>query len=209
MTIITNSRRTAEKWEAARNNLGLKRQFKTKEKALSRFQRSEKQSSPRKEKQSKRFESPDRKKFKQDKRPRRDNSQTEGIESAELQWRRSAGECLRCAWPSDKKGSHRVADCKRQIKLDKGTAAFPKSKDYQKMKVAGTKLQSGTENDLCDESEDEESEGESSEEESEGESSEEEFEESEGEYLDNNEEEEEQQDDEEDGNWWDTPSEYE
>jgi len=60
--------------------------------------------------------------WKKDKRPKRDNSQTEGIDSSELQRRRSAGECLRCAWPSDRKGTHRVADCKRPIKLDQGKA---------------------------------------------------------------------------------------
>jgi hypothetical protein len=59
-------------------------------------------------------------------------SQTEGINFAEVQRRKEKGECLRCAWPSDRKGSHRVADCRRPIKLDKGTAGFPKAKENQK-----------------------------------------------------------------------------
>jgi hypothetical protein len=60
------------------------------------------------------------------------NQRTEGIQLSEINRRRSLGECLRCAWPSDRKGSHRVADCRRPIKLDKGTANFPKAKDYLK-----------------------------------------------------------------------------
>jgi hypothetical protein len=59
---------------------------------------------------------------------------TEGIDEAEIQRRRSARECLRCAWPADRKGTHRVKDCNRPIKLEIGTAGFPKSKDYQKLK---------------------------------------------------------------------------
>jgi hypothetical protein len=142
MSIITNAGRTAEKWEAARNNLGLKNQFKAKEKALSRFRRTAETSRPRKEKKIRRSDRSERKKFKKDNKTGPDRSQTAGIDSSELQRRRSAGECLRCAWPSDRKGSHRVADCRRPIKLDKGTAAFPKAKEYQKMKVAGLQLES-------------------------------------------------------------------
>jgi len=43
--------------------------------------------------------------------------------------RRETGECLRCAWPSDRKGSHWVADCRRPIKLNKGTVSFAKGKE--------------------------------------------------------------------------------
>jgi len=211
MTIITNAGRTAEKWEAARNNLGLKNQFKAKEKALSRFQRKE-TSHPKKEKRTKSFE---RKIRKKDKKPKRDNSQTEGIESSEIQRRRSAGECLRCAWPSDRKGSHRVADCRRPIKLDKGTAAFPKAKEYQKMKIAGMRIESDSEDsNESNESDKEESESEGSDndeldkEESESEGSDDEEsgteEQSEGEYPDD-EKDYEQQEEEEEGNWWDSP----
>jgi hypothetical protein len=66
--------------------------------------------------------------------PRKDCSQTEGIALKEIARRRSTGECLRCAWPSDKKGFHQVADCKRPIKLVVDTAIFPEDKKYQKIK---------------------------------------------------------------------------
>ena len=212
MTIITNAGRTAEKWEAARNNLGLKSQFRAKDKALSRFRKNEETSRPKKEKRSKTF-----KIQRKDKKSRKDNTQTAGIESSEIQRRRSAGECLRCAWPSDRKGSHRVAECRRPIKLDKGTAAFPKAKEYQKMKIAGMQVESDTEesseesDEECDKSDEEESDKsdeeesdneESDEEESGSEESDEE-EQSEGEYFDN--ERNEEQEEEEERNWWDSP----
>jgi hypothetical protein len=54
------------------------------------------------------------------------HSTTERIESDEIQRRKLAGECLRCAWPSDMKGSHRVKNCWRSIKFDKGTKGCPK-----------------------------------------------------------------------------------
>jgi len=61
------------------------------------------------------------------------NNKTEGINLKEISRRKAAGECLHCAWPSYRKGSHRVMDCKRKIKLDKGTALFPRNKDHQKL----------------------------------------------------------------------------
>jgi len=64
MTIITNAGRTAEKWEAARNNLGLKSQFKVKEKALSRFRWNEDKTYPKKDKKFRKSERSDKKKFK-------------------------------------------------------------------------------------------------------------------------------------------------
>jgi len=57
-----------------------------------------------------------------------------GIDSVELRRRRSAGECLRCTWPEDRKGRHRAADCRRPIKLEKGTASYPKAKGHPKIK---------------------------------------------------------------------------
>jgi hypothetical protein len=57
---------------------------------------------------------------------------TAGIDPTELRRRKKTGECLRCAWPANKKGVHRVADCKRPIKLDEGTANFPKAKENLK-----------------------------------------------------------------------------
>jgi hypothetical protein len=61
---------------------------------------------------------------------------TRGISITEIERSRKEGECLRCAWPSDRKGKHRVADCQRAIKLDKGTANFPKAKNFQELKVS-------------------------------------------------------------------------
>jgi hypothetical protein len=57
-----------------------------------------------------------------------------GIDYIEVQRRRKEGECLQCAWPSDRKGALWVKNCRRTIKLDKGTANLPKAKDYQKQK---------------------------------------------------------------------------
>jgi len=56
---------------------------------------------------------------------------TEGIDEVEIQRRKASDECLRCAWPSDKKGSHHVINCRRPIKLDKGTANLPKKRSFQ------------------------------------------------------------------------------
>ena len=61
----------------------------------------------------------------------RDFGKTEGIDSSELSRKKAANECLRCAWPSDRKGHHLVKNCRRQIKLDKGTAGFPKGEHHQ------------------------------------------------------------------------------
>jgi hypothetical protein len=76
--------------------------------------------------------------FKKDRTEReklnRDYSKTEGIEEEEIQRRKSAGECLHCAWPPYYKGTHRVKDCIRPIQLDKGTARIPKDKSYQELK---------------------------------------------------------------------------
>ena len=51
-----------------------------------------------------------------------DHSNTEGIEEAEISRTKSAGERLRCAWPSDQKGSHLVKNCLRRIKINPGMA---------------------------------------------------------------------------------------
>jgi len=105
---------------------------------------------------------------------------------------------LRCAWPSDRKGSHRVKDCIWQIKLDKGIASFPKAKEYQKMKVAGMELPSGSS------SEDEDSENSENSGSNEGSDNSESLDDSEEEYEHNSERELEQETQEE-GNWWDSP----
>jgi hypothetical protein len=43
--------------------------------------------------------------------PVKDCPKTTGIEVGEIHRRRSEGECLRCAWPADRKGAHRVRNC--------------------------------------------------------------------------------------------------
>jgi len=62
---------------------------------------------------------------------RKDYPRTEGIEPDEIFRRKAAGECLGCAWPPDRKGTHSVKDCIRPIKLEKGTASYPKVRCYQ------------------------------------------------------------------------------
>jgi hypothetical protein len=59
-------------------------------------------------------------------------TQTEGIDGSELRRRKAAGECQRCAWPPDRKGIHKTLDCFRQKRVEKGTAPFPKRKQYNK-----------------------------------------------------------------------------
>jgi hypothetical protein len=53
-------------------------------------------------------------------------TQTEGIDGSELRRRKAAGECQRCAWPQNRKGSHKTLDCFRWKRLEKGTAPFTK-----------------------------------------------------------------------------------
>jgi hypothetical protein len=65
-----------------------------------------------------------------------ENPRTAGIDQGEIKRRKSTGECLRCAWPSDRKGFHRVAECRRPIKLSKGTASFPKAKGHSALQQA-------------------------------------------------------------------------
>jgi hypothetical protein len=68
--------------------------------------------------------------------PKKVVSKTAGIDQAEISRLRETGECLQCAWPEDRKGSHQVADCRRPIKLDKGRASFPKAKGHSKIQQA-------------------------------------------------------------------------
>jgi len=196
IAIITSAGRPAEKWEAARKNLGLKASFETfsrskpskygeasesPEQCRGRIRKSERKH--KKDEHSKKFK---RSQF----RSNFDDTKTEGIDPSELSRRKAAGECLRCAWPSDRKGTHRVKDCKRPIKLDKGTASLPKAKEYQKMKIAAVELPSNDDDSESSESDESSDDSESSTD-------------SEGEYLDNSGEELEQEPQEE-GNWWDS-----
>jgi len=59
----------------------------------------------------------------------------------EITRRKSLWECLRCAWPSDRKWAHRVKDCICPIKLDKGTASFPNGKAFLKLEPSETQTQ--------------------------------------------------------------------
>lgn len=78
----------------------------------------------------------------------------EGIEESELECRKSANECLRCAWPSDRIGRHRVLDCVQTIKWNKRTANLRKVKQYQKMKIARLDIHSSeSEDDSCNDEE--------------------------------------------------------
>ena len=61
----------------------------------------------------------------------------EGVPEEEVKRRRAAKECLRCAWPSDRKGAHGTMKCFQNVKVTSGTADFVKPKTYQKMKVGG------------------------------------------------------------------------
>jgi hypothetical protein len=60
----------------------------------------------------------------------KDYPRLEGIADSEISRRQSARECLCCAWPSDRKLTHRVTDCIRP-KLHKGTAPFATRKPYE------------------------------------------------------------------------------
>jgi hypothetical protein len=71
---------------------------------------------------------------------------TECINDIEIRRRKEAGKCLRCAWPSDRKGTHQVKDCIRPIKLDKGTAGFPKANEYPKQQLLDSSHCSDTDN---------------------------------------------------------------
>jgi hypothetical protein len=56
-------------------------------------------------------------------------TQTQGIDDSELRRRKAAGECQRCAWPGNKKGSQRAIDCIREKRLEEGTG--PKKHFYK------------------------------------------------------------------------------
>jgi len=155
--IITNAGKTAERWEEARDNLLIK-SYDTKD-------RSDKKNKKDKNRVTKNYDKPwkeskkkfDKKKFKKDEKS--DSSfkdKLEGIADDELARRRKENECLRCAWPADRKGKHYTKDCFRPIKLDKGTADFPKAKAYQKMRIGAVEIENGEEDLFELESENEE-----------------------------------------------------
>jgi len=55
------------------------------------------------------------------------STQTEGIDGSELRRRKAAGECQRCAFPNNRKRSHKTIDCFRRKRVEKGTAPPPKN----------------------------------------------------------------------------------
>jgi hypothetical protein len=61
----------------------------------------------------------------------------EGVPKSEIGRRREAKKCLRCAWPSDRKGAHGTMKCFQKVKVTSGTADFVKPRTYQKLKVGG------------------------------------------------------------------------
>jgi len=62
---------------------------------------------------------------------------TEGIKEEEIQRRKANGECLRCAWPSDQKSSHRERDCIWKIKISPGTAT-----GFKALRIKSSSLES-------------------------------------------------------------------
>ena len=127
--------------------------------------------------------------------------QVEGIDKSELDRRKAAGECQRCARPGDRKGAHKTMDCYRWARKETGTAPFPKAKDYQKLKIGAYDQESEIDLYTTDEdSSDSESEDESSD------GSEQENEDTDEEILEEEEASEEECDQVE-KNWWDSDSE--
>jgi hypothetical protein len=61
----------------------------------------------------------------------------EGVPKSEIGRRREAKECLRCTWPSDRKGAHGTMKCFQEVKDTSGMADFVKPRTYQKLKVGG------------------------------------------------------------------------
>jgi hypothetical protein len=151
--IITNAGKTAERWEEARENLLIKpyeskEKRKLKRKDKDDFRVSKKYDKPwKKDKKEKSFKN---------KKGSNSPNNLEGISEKELTRRRKDKECLRCAWPADRKGIFFSRDCLRPIKTDEGTASFPKPKEYQKMRIGALELESGEEDEYSLDSESEE-----------------------------------------------------
>jgi len=106
ITIITNAGRTAEKWEAARKNLGLKASLKTFSRSKpSKYgeaserpeQKSSKQDRTRKSEWKHKTDKHGENFKKNQFRSNFDATKTEGIDPSESSRRKAAGECLRSA----------------------------------------------------------------------------------------------------------------
>jgi hypothetical protein len=211
ITIITNAGRTAEKWDEARKNLGLQKSITETRKEVSRKPRFERENRFRKPKTfKKRFQNQGntQKQFGNKFKPKNKSNktypeQTEGIDKSELDRRKAAGECQRCAWPGDRKGAHKTMDCFRWAKKDVGTAPFPKAKEYHKLKLGAYDQEEESESEIdlyTTDDDSEENDDESPEEEEEEEESEPE-EELQEEFSEEEAEEKEQVSIEK--NWWD------
>jgi len=72
-------------------------------------------------------------------------SHTKRISQEELNRSNTQRECMRCAWPADRKGQHKTTDCYRPIITNAGTASCPKPKEYQKMKIGAYQMESDQE----------------------------------------------------------------
>jgi len=199
ITIITNAGRTAEKWDEARKNLGLKKPVAEVRKESGRFLKARKETRFEKPKTfKKRWDGKANQGFKGKDKPKNTYAeQTEGIEKSELDRRKAAGECQRCAWPGDRKGAHKTMSCYRWARKEIGTAPFPKAKDYQKLKVGAYDQESEVDLYTTDNDSEESDDSEDSD-----------VSEDEQECLDEDEEKEiEEEEEEKERNWWDSDDE--
>jgi len=126
ISIVISAGRTAEQWDVARRNLGLKKPILEVHKEFTKKTRFDKEARFDKPKtfkntfqdrhntEFKKLNNQSNRKFKQrDKSNKTYAEQTEGIDKSELDRRKPAGECQRCAWPGDRKGVHKTMDCFR------------------------------------------------------------------------------------------------
>jgi hypothetical protein len=61
----------------------------------------------------------------------------ERVPKNEIDRRRNAKKCLRCAWRSNCKGAHGTMKCFQEVKVTTRMADFRKPRTYQKFKVGG------------------------------------------------------------------------
>jgi hypothetical protein len=204
IAIITKAGRTAERWEVTKQSLAL-RSYKKNDTKLQKSGsgfRSEDKKKRKRERSRKKDRKRPKKERKEFKKSRKGSVNLTGIDASAVKRWKAAGECLKCASPADIKGSHGVKTCVRPIKTDKGTASFPKPKEYQKMMVAAIKAREDS-SDSEEESSDYEEFSDSQQEVSD---SEEEVSSDDDDYFEDDEQPEEP---EEKRNWWDPESDTE
>jgi hypothetical protein len=61
--------------------------------------------------------------------------QTDGIAKSELDRRQAAGECQRCAWPRDRKGSHKTTECFHWQRVEKEPHFSQRIQDTIKIRI--------------------------------------------------------------------------